>query len=325
MPDRLRFGPFLLLDGPARERLRSHARDVRLREGDVLIEERHGDDDAFLLIDGSLRVLARSEARTLAIIAAPALVGEMAIVTDHERTATVVADTPCVLLRLPGPELRRLMDDQPLFATAMRERTDLLRADAFLKRKSPLRDLPSGIVATLTSRLRPRELAPDQLIDGDDDDIYLVRRGAIERMRDAQRTVVGDFVQRERGERYSAVGETWIYELRMTDVARAIVRHQEHVRSIAARLVDRARVAAAPDIVTVRDGELGGALVRDAERRAVVSEHVAALVPRLDGLHDVGALVRESGRTRGEVVEGLAMLVAAGLARITGESAGPRG
>ncbi|HET7699850.1 MAG TPA: cyclic nucleotide-binding domain-containing protein [Candidatus Limnocylindria bacterium] len=316
LPDRLRFGPFLLLEPHARERLRARAAKVRLREGEVLIEERHADDDAFLLIEGSLRVMARGEGRTLAIVAAPALVGEMAVVTDHERTATVVADTPCALLRLPGSELRRLMEEQPLFATAMRERTDLLRADAFLKRRSPLRDLPSGIVASLAARLRPRELAPDQLVDGSDDDIYLVRRGAIERLRDGQRTPVGDFVQRERGERYAAVGETWIYELRMADVAQAIVRHQEQVRRIASQLLDGARVIAADGVVMVRDDELGGTLVHDAERRAVVSEHVAALIPRLDGRSDVSALIRASGRGRGEIVEGLAMLVAAGLAEI---------
>ena len=52
-----------------------------------------------------------------------------------------------------------------------------------------------------------RDLAPDQLIEGHDDDLYLVRRGGVERMRDGQRTRAGDFVQRERGERYAALGE----------------------------------------------------------------------------------------------------------------------
>jgi len=47
-----------------------------------------------------------------------------------------------------------------------------------------------------------------------------------------------------------------------------------------------------------------------------VSENVAALIERLDGKHDVDTLVRESKRPRGEIVEGLAMLVAAGVAQI---------
>lgn len=316
MPENLRFGPFLLLDPKTRERLRANATDVTLRQGDVLIEERHGDDDAYLLIDGSVRIVAGGDDRTLAILGAPALVGEMAVVTEHERSATVVADTPCRVLRLPGRDLRRLMNDQPLFASAMRERTDLLLADAFLKRHSPLRDLPAEIVATLVTRLRPRELAPDQVIEGRDDDIYLVRRGAIENLGDGSRTPPGDFVQRARGERYAAAGETWLYELRMADVATEIVRHQERVRAIAARLEDGARVRAREEIVAVRNEELGGTLVHDARHRAVVSEHIAALIPQLDGKRDVAALVAQSGRTRGEVTEGLAMLVAAGLATL---------
>jgi len=299
-----------------RERLREQSQRVRLAEGDVLILERTADDDAYLLIEGALRVVAAVESRTLAIVGAPALVGEMAAVTAQARTATVVADTPCTVIRLPGRELRRLMREQPLFATAMRERTDLLLADAFLKRRSPLRDLPAGIVTSLASRLRPRELEPDQLIAGNDDDLYLVRRGGIERLGDGQRTMAGDFVQRERGEQYAAVGETWLYELRMADVAAEIVRHQEDVREIASRLNEKARVLAVDDAVAVRDEGLGGTLVHDAEHRAVVSEHVAALMPFLDGKHDVATLVRESGRTRGEVVEGLAMLISAGLAQI---------
>ena len=316
MPENLRFGPFMLLEPAVRERLRMQSQQLRLAEGDVLILERTADDDAYLLLEGALRVVASVESRTLAIVGAPALVGEMAAVTAQARTATVVADTPCTVIRLPGRELRHLMRDQPLFATAMRERTDLLLADAFLKRRSPLRDLPAGIVTSLASRLRPRELEPDQLIEGHDDDLYLVRRGGIERLGDGQRTAAGDFVQRQRGERYAAVGETWLYELRMADVAAEIVRHQEDMREIASRLHDTVCVLAVDGAVAVRDEELGGTLVHDAEHRAVVSEHVAALMPFLDGKHDVATLVRESRRTRGEVVEGLAMLISAGLARI---------
>ena len=312
----LAFGPFLLLEKAARERLGALAASLHLAEGQVLIEERQADDDAYLLIEGSLRVVARGEGRTLALVGAPALVGEMAVVQDQQRSATIVADTPCTVLRLPGRELRKLMDQQPLFATAMRERADLLLADAFLKRRSPLRDLPADIVAVLAARLRPRELAPDQLVEGNDDDLYLVRRGAIENIGDGQRTMPGDFVQRQRGERYAAAEETWIYELRMADVASEILRHQERVRSVAARLSNGAKVRAHPGVIAVRDDDLGGALVHDATHRAVVSEHVAALLERLDGKHDVATLVLDSKRTRGEVVEGLAMLVAAGLASI---------
>lgn len=314
MAEDLKFGPFLLLEPSVREALRERARDRRLREGEFLIEERDADDDAYLLLEGSLRVVA--DGRTLSIVGAPALVGEMAVVTATDRDATVVADTPGRVLQVPGVELRKLMMEFPLFANAMRERTDLLLADAFLKRDSPFRDLPSEIVATLVRRLRPRELAPDQLIPGEDEDLYLVRRGAVERMRDGTRTEAGRFVQRERGERYAAVDDTWIYELRMADVAKEIIAHQEKVRGIAAGLGDRTRVRAGQGVTAMRAPDLGGALVRDASHRAVVSEPVAALIPRLDGETDLATLVRDSGRSRGEIVEGLSMLIAADLAKV---------
>jgi len=66
----------------------------------------------------------------------------------------------------------------------------------------------------------------------------------------------------------------------------------------------------------VSDPSLGGALVHDARHRAVVSENVAALIDRLDGKHDVATLLHDSKRPRGEIVEGLAMLIAAGLAEM---------
>lgn len=315
--DAMTFGPLALLDNASRERIRSRARERRLIPGDTLIRESAGDDDAYLLLDGTLRVTASDEPRMLAVVSAPALVGEMAAITDRRRSATVVADTPCTLLVLPGRYLRSLMDEQPVFAAAMRERTDLLRADAFLKRRSPLRDLPSEVVMSLTAQLRPRVLAPDQLIDGNDDDIYLVRRGAIARLRDGERTAAGDFVQRESGERYAAADETWIYELRLIDVARAILKHQEGLRAIAKRLNDRTRVRLRPSCSFVRDDDLGGVLIHDEKNRALVTEDVARLARSLDGKHDVATLVSGSGLARGPLVEGLAILVAADLATLS--------
>jgi signal-transduction protein with cAMP-binding, CBS, and nucleotidyltransferase domain len=316
MTDIPAFGPFLLLDKATREQLGAKATPLTLRQEQTLIEEREATDDAYLLLEGSVRVMAKGERRTLAIVGAPALVGEMAVVNEEQRSATVVADTPCTVLRIPGKDLRKLIAREPLFASAMRERADMLLADAFLKRKSPVRDLPAEIVGVLAARLRPRELAPDQLIEGHDDDMYLVRRGAVENLGDGTRTPPGEFVQRARGERYAAAGETWLYELRMADVAMEIIRHQERVRGIAARLGDRAKVTMRPGFVTIRDAELGGALVHDAQHRAVISEHVAAVLDRVDGTRDVATLVAESRRTRGEIVEALAMLVAAELADI---------
>jgi CRP-like cAMP-binding protein len=319
--DAFSFGPLALLDAASRDRLRKLSKKRRLKVGELLIHERSAPDEAYVLMDGTVRVIGTVELRTLAIVSAPALVGELVVFDEQEKSASVVADTPCTVLVLPGGALRDLMDEQPVFAVAMRERADLIVADVFLKRQSPLRDLPSDIVTSLASQLRARMLAPDQLVEGKDDDWYLVRRGALQCLDDGERAEPGDFIQRQRGARYAAEGETWIYELRLADVAREIERYQGRLREITNRLEDDSRVRMRPNLTVVHDTRLGGALVRDRHNRAVVSEQVAALIPAIDGRADVPRLMRLTGMARGPVIEGLSVLIAAGLA--TDESRWP--
>jgi CRP-like cAMP-binding protein len=313
-PDPFTFGPLALLERSSRERLRKLATMRQLEVGEMLIDERHPADEAYVIVDGTLRVVGTVELRTLAIVSAPSLVGELVFFDEQEKAASIVADTPCSVFVLPGKELRRLMDEQPVFAVAMRERIDMWLADVFLKRQSPLRDLPSDIVASLASQLRPRMLANDQLVEGSDDDWYLVRRGALEPVDGGERTESGDFIQRQRGVGYAAVGETWLYELRLTDVAREIVRYQARLREITETIADRTRVKLSPNLAIVHDSRLGGALVRDRHNRAVVSERVAALLPAIDGHTDVTRLTQLTGLPRGPVAEALSVLIASGLA-----------
>jgi CRP-like cAMP-binding protein len=313
-PDPFAFGPLALLERPSRERLKKLATKRQLALGEMLIDEHHPADEAYVIVDGTMRVVGTVELRTLAIVSAPSLVGELVFFDEQKKAASIVADTPCSVFVLPGTELRRLMDEQPVFAVAMRERTDMWLADVFLKRQSPLRDLPSDIVASLASQLRPRVLAEDQLVEGSDDDWYLVRRGALEPIDGGDRTEPGDFIQRQRGVGYAAVGETWLYELRLQDVAREIVRYQSRLRDIADTLDDQTRAKLSPNLTIVHDSRLGGALVRDRHNRAVVSERVAALIPAIDGHTEVTRLTELTGVERGPVIEALAVLIASGLA-----------
>jgi len=314
LPDPFTFGPLALLETSSRQRLRKLATKRQLALGEMLIDERHPADEAYVIVDGTMRVVGTVELRTLAIVSAPSLVGELVFFDEQEKAASIVADTPSTVVVLPGKELRRLMDEQPVFAVAMRERTDMWLADVFLKRQSPLRDLPSDIVASLASQLRPRMLAKDQLVEGSDEDWYLVRRGALEPVDGGDRTEPGDFIQRQRGVGYAALGETWLYELRLQDVAREIVRYQSRLREITDTLDDETRAKLSPNLTIVHDSRLGGALVRDRHNRAVVSERVATLIPAIDGRTEVTRLTELTGLARGPVIEALAVLIASGLA-----------
>jgi len=129
-----------------------------------------------------------------------------------------------------------------------------------------------------------------------------------------ERTEPGDFMQRQRGVGYAAVGETWLYELRLSDVAREIVRYQTRLREIKETIEDRTRVKLSPNLTIVHDSRLGGALVRDRHNRAVVSEGVATLLPAIDGHTEVTRLTELTRLARGPVIEALAVLIASGLA-----------
>jgi CRP-like cAMP-binding protein len=79
----------------------------------------------YVLLEGSAVVSSGDEA--VAICEPGDFFGEMAILGDSRRTATVTTTSPARLLVMFGTEFRRLQDSQPAIAAqleqAMRERT----------------------------------------------------------------------------------------------------------------------------------------------------------------------------------------------------------
>lgn len=312
----LDFGPFALLPPEARDRLASHGRPLRVGEGQLVLREGADPAGAYVLLEGTLRVLAAGEDRTLAIVTPPALVGEMAILERRPSSATLVADTPCTLLFIAGDALREAMAGEPAFAAALRERVDLLLADTFLKRRSPLRELPGDILSSLVRELRPRTLAAGQLLEAQAGGLYLVRRGSLQRLGDDEPTSAGEFVQPAAGDRLAAVEETWIYELRAADVMRHVDRHQARLRAILNGLRDEDRVRARPG-VSIRPGpETGEAIVYDGRQRAMVPRAVADVVSLCDGSRDLREIGEAAGLARDALRLNIATLIASDLVSV---------
>ena len=95
--------------------LASLCRLVEFNAGDVLIRQSETLDVAFVLLDGEVAVTnetALGETR-LALIAAPALVGEIAALAGTPRTATVKAVAAVRALRLPREALLAVARDNP--------------------------------------------------------------------------------------------------------------------------------------------------------------------------------------------------------------------
>jgi SulP family sulfate permease len=99
-----------------------HMERVEVNEGAVLLrqEETHG--DLFVLAEGRLSaetVTPHGRRVRLRILRPGAVVGELAFYTGAPRTADVVAETPCVLLRCSREQIERIEAEDPEAAIAL--------------------------------------------------------------------------------------------------------------------------------------------------------------------------------------------------------------
>ena len=192
----LDFGPFLSLSPAIRQRLLGVSAPAAFSPGETLVREGEPPGDVFVLSSGRVRIMTGDRQRTLATMAAPALVGEMAVVLDQPRNATVVATAPSAGVRISKETVLELLGSEPEFADELEAFAKLRAATNFLRRDSPFAALPSAAIADLAARLEPVTFAPGEivLLQGEHgDEAYLVRDGEVDvvRAQDAVERVVG--------------------------------------------------------------------------------------------------------------------------------------
>ena len=91
------------------------ADEVDFTEGRTLIREGTRGQEFFVVVEGALRVTR--DGKKLSELGAGAFVGEMALVADVPRTATVTASTPVRLLVLTKRGFLDLLTQSPSIAT----------------------------------------------------------------------------------------------------------------------------------------------------------------------------------------------------------------
>ena len=89
----------------------SIAEQVELPEDAVLIRQGEPGRDFFALVEGSVDV--RRNGRRIATLGSGDFVGEIALLTDAPRTATVLAKSPVSALRMTGQGFSTLLDASP--------------------------------------------------------------------------------------------------------------------------------------------------------------------------------------------------------------------
>ncbi len=121
----LRSAPVLAdLDEDGVRALRANAREIRLRDGDVLYREGHVGDQLYVVSEGKLKATKESnDGRQilLAIFAPGDTFGEMALVDAGARMVTVAAVTDAALLAFDHGWLQSWLATRPRVAAALAE------------------------------------------------------------------------------------------------------------------------------------------------------------------------------------------------------------
>jgi SulP family sulfate permease len=107
------------------ERLGAYLERQSIPEGTVLLHQAEPSDDLFVLESGRLKVEATTPEGTrmrLRSVNPGVIVGEIAMYLRGPRTADVVAETPCVVLRISRAALERMEAEDPRLAAALHRR-----------------------------------------------------------------------------------------------------------------------------------------------------------------------------------------------------------
>jgi CRP/FNR family transcriptional regulator, cyclic AMP receptor protein len=103
-----------LFEGLSRKELVQLARvceDLEVRPGKVLCREGEIGHEFFVIVNGKVQVSRKG--KRVATLSSGDFVGEIALLTEMPRTATVTAETPARCFVLTGREFRAVLDQNP--------------------------------------------------------------------------------------------------------------------------------------------------------------------------------------------------------------------
>jgi len=116
--------PQALLDQVCRQ-----SEKITVPEETTIIEEDSLSEDMFVIVDGQLRVTKHGHDRevVLATLGPGEVVGEIALLDNAPRTASVTADSPSTLIRIPAEAFESLIEDSRVVRRMFRTVTSRLR------------------------------------------------------------------------------------------------------------------------------------------------------------------------------------------------------
>jgi CRP/FNR family cyclic AMP-dependent transcriptional regulator len=108
---------FSALRGRDLERMGQLADEIDVPAGKVLMRQGDTGQEFFIVVNGTLRV--ERDGKAIASRGAGDFVGEISLVDEAPRSATVTCETPCHLLVIGHREFHALLDEQPAIERAV--------------------------------------------------------------------------------------------------------------------------------------------------------------------------------------------------------------
>ena len=104
-----------MLDQDGRRRLIDASQAVTFKDGEEVMREGEPGDALYIIVDGiaSVTIDDMGESKPVAELTDGAFFGEMAVITEQPRSATVVAHGELAVLKIPKAAVLAILDDYP--------------------------------------------------------------------------------------------------------------------------------------------------------------------------------------------------------------------
>ena len=190
--------PFALLSRQEQERLAARMTECFLRTGDTLFERGDAGDAFYVVASGRARVVGKDSAGreiSLSVLGRGEHFGDIALLSEVPRTATVRAAEDLVLLRLDRHDFLNYLAEHPHIRVALERFLKDFSTRDFLRQFTAMSAVPAALLRQVMEQLEERTIPAGTVVvrEGEPaDSFYIVREGmlqAVKREDGAERVV----------------------------------------------------------------------------------------------------------------------------------------